>query len=68
MPATSIDDCSVYYEILGDKGPPVVITPSGRSPLDTARRLAQELSPDFRVLIMGSREHWTLGCPVSRRA
>jgi hypothetical protein len=34
MPATSIDDCSIYYEILGDNGPPVVITPGGRNSLD----------------------------------
>lgn len=50
MPATSIDGCSIYYEILGDNGPPVVITPGDRNPLDNARTLAQELSLGFRVL------------------
>jgi len=51
MPATAIDDCSIYYEIVGDNGPPVVITPGGRNPLDTARRLADELSREYRVLL-----------------
>jgi 2-hydroxy-6-oxonona-2,4-dienedioate hydrolase len=50
VPATSIDDCSIYYEVLGD-GPTVVLTPGGRNPLTTARLLAEQLAADFRVIL-----------------
>ena len=50
MPSTSIDDCSIYYEILGE-GPTLVLTPGARNPLSMARKLAEQLAADFRVIL-----------------
>jgi pimeloyl-ACP methyl ester carboxylesterase len=51
MPATSIDDSSIYYEVLGEGSATVVLTPGGRNPLDTARALGEQLARDFRVIL-----------------
>lgn len=51
MPATAIDDCSIAYEVLGDHGPPLVVTAGGRNPLEMARGLAEQLAADFRVVL-----------------
>jgi pimeloyl-ACP methyl ester carboxylesterase len=50
MPATSIDGCSISYELLGS-GAPLVLTPGGRNPIGTARRLADRLAQRFQVLL-----------------
>lgn len=50
VPATSIDDCSIWYEVLGE-GPSVVLTPGSRNPLSTARHLAEALADQFRVIL-----------------
>jgi 2-hydroxy-6-oxonona-2,4-dienedioate hydrolase len=50
MPATDIDGCSITYELLGS-GVPVVLTPGGRNPIGTARRLADKLAEHFQVLV-----------------
>jgi pimeloyl-ACP methyl ester carboxylesterase len=50
MPATEIDGCAITYELLGS-GVPLVLTPGGRNPIGTARRLAHTLAEHFQVLI-----------------
>ena len=50
MPATEIDGCSITYELLGS-GTPLVLTPGGRNPIGTARRLAEALAASFQVLL-----------------
>ncbi len=50
MPATEIDGCSITYELLGS-GVPLVLTPGGRNPIGTARRLADRLAEHFQVLV-----------------
>jgi pimeloyl-ACP methyl ester carboxylesterase len=50
MPATEIDGCSLTYELLGN-GVPLVLTPGGRNPIATARRLADRLAERFQVLV-----------------
>jgi pimeloyl-ACP methyl ester carboxylesterase len=50
MPATSIDDCSIAFEILGH-GPTLVLTPGARNSMDTARRLAEQLATEFQVIL-----------------
>ena len=49
MPATSIDDCGVYYEVLG-QGVPLVLTPGGRNPLEMARGLAEQLAAELSAI------------------
>ena len=54
MPAVDVDRTKIVYEIVGDAGPPWVITPGGRFGLDTPgiRELARELARHGqRVLI-----------------
>ena len=50
MPATEINGCSITYELLGS-GRPLVLTPGGRNPIGTARRLADRLAERFQVLV-----------------
>jgi pimeloyl-ACP methyl ester carboxylesterase len=50
MPSTSIDDCSIYYEIFGE-GPPLVITGGGREGLVDSRPLAEKLGRKYRVIL-----------------
>jgi pimeloyl-ACP methyl ester carboxylesterase len=54
MPSTSIQGCSVYYEIFG-QGVPVVITPGGLGPLDWARGLAESLASHQHRVILWDR-------------
>src|SRR5436309_13274657 len=54
MPEIVVEGTKIVYEIIGDTGPPWVITPGGRFGLDTPgiRELAQELArPGGRVVI-----------------
>jgi pimeloyl-ACP methyl ester carboxylesterase len=52
MPATSIEDCAIYYEVLGpSQGVPLVLTGGGRNPLDLARPLGERLAAEFRVIL-----------------
>lgn len=50
MPATSINDCSIDYEVLGT-GVPIVITGGGRESLVESRALAEKLAARYRVIL-----------------
>lgn len=50
MPFTSINGCSIYYEVYGS-GVPIVITGGAREPLDMARPLARRLAEKYRVIL-----------------
>lgn len=50
MPATSIDDCSIDYEVVGS-GAPIVITGGGRESMAESRSLAEKLSTRYRVIL-----------------
>ena len=50
MPSTSIDGCSIYYEVLG-QGLPIVLTPGGQASLETVRVLAEKLASEYRVIL-----------------
>lgn len=48
--STAVNGCSVAYEVLGE-GTPVVLTPGGRNPMETARPLAERLAAHFQVIL-----------------
>jgi len=57
MPDARIDGTKIAYEIIGDAGPPWVITPGGRFGLDTPgiRELAQELARHGQRVVIWDR-------------
>lgn len=52
MPRIPVDGVEIHYRILGD-GPPLVLTPGGRFPLDVPglRPLAEALAERYTVLL-----------------
>jgi pimeloyl-ACP methyl ester carboxylesterase len=56
MPRATIRGVSLNYEIVGDRGPAMALTPGGRSPLGNVRSLAQRMAAaGYRVLIHDRR-------------
>jgi pimeloyl-ACP methyl ester carboxylesterase len=56
MSIATINGVAIHYEILGDRGPPVAVTPGGRNSLDNIRSLAARLAAaGYRVLIHDRR-------------
>ena len=57
MPAARIDGTEIAYEIVGNRGPPWVITPGGRFGLDTPgiRELAEELARHGQRVVIWDR-------------
>jgi pimeloyl-ACP methyl ester carboxylesterase len=56
MPVASIRGASINYEVLGDSGPWVSLTPGGRRDLDAVRYLAEKVAAQgFRVLLHDRR-------------
>ncbi len=52
MPATEINGCAIGYEILGDHGIPLVLTPGSRNPMTAIRPIAEALvTRGFRILL-----------------
>jgi pimeloyl-ACP methyl ester carboxylesterase len=56
MPQITIRGAHINYEILGDKGPWVALSPGGRRPLEGVRHLAERVAAaGYRVLIHDRR-------------
>jgi pimeloyl-ACP methyl ester carboxylesterase len=56
MPTANIRGVTLNYEILGDRGPALALTPGGRNPLANVRPYAQEMAAlGYRVLIHDRR-------------
>jgi pimeloyl-ACP methyl ester carboxylesterase len=56
MPVASVRGASINYEVLGDSGPWVSLTPGGRRDLDAVRYLAERVAAQgFRVLLRDRR-------------
>ncbi len=56
MPQITIRGAHINYEILGDKGPWVALSPGGRRPLEGVKHLAERIAANgFRVLIHDRR-------------
>jgi pimeloyl-ACP methyl ester carboxylesterase len=57
MPDVRVDQTLISYEIVGDSGPPWVITPGGRFGLDTPgiRELAEELARNGQRVVIWDR-------------
>ncbi|MEQ1775360.1 MAG: alpha/beta hydrolase [Burkholderiales bacterium] len=56
MPHITIRGAHINYEILGDKGPWVALTPGGRRPLEGVKHLAERVAAaGYRVLIHDRR-------------
>ncbi len=56
MPQLQIRGAQINYEILGDKGPWVALSPGGRRPLEGVKHLAERVAAQgFRVLIHDRR-------------
>ena len=56
MPQMQIRGAHINYEILGDKGPWVALTPGGRRPLEGVKHLAERVAAaGYRVLIHDRR-------------
>jgi pimeloyl-ACP methyl ester carboxylesterase len=56
MPLARIDHVSINYEILGERGPAMALSPEGRSALDNVRPFAERMAAaGFRVLLHDRR-------------
>jgi len=44
MPLANVRGVNIQYEVLGDKGPWVALSPGGRRPLDSVKSLGQRLA------------------------
>jgi pimeloyl-ACP methyl ester carboxylesterase len=56
MPIATIRGVSLNYEILGEKGPWIALSPGGRRPLESVKSLARKLADSgYRVLIHDRR-------------
>lgn len=56
MPQITIRGAHINYEILGDKGPWVALSPGGRRPLEGVKHLAERVAAKgYRVLIFDRR-------------
>lgn len=56
MLTMTVNEATIRYEVLGDSGPWIVLTPGGRGPLENVKSLAQTLSEcGFRVLLHDRR-------------
>ena len=56
MPTLHICGAHINYEILGDKGPWVALSPGGRRPLEGVKHLAERVAAHgYRVLIHDRR-------------
>ena len=56
MPAFITESVSIYYEVVGNDGPWIVLTPGGRGPLDNVRDLADALAEEgYRILLHDRR-------------
>jgi len=51
MPATALFGNAVHYELLGEQGPVVVLTPGGRCGMEHSRPLGTQLAQTCRVLL-----------------
>ena len=56
MPYALVRGAAIQYEIVGNKGPWVSLSPGGRRPLDALRPLAARIAPaGYRVLLHDRR-------------
>ena len=56
MPTLQIRNAHINYELLGDKGPWVALSPGGRRPLEGVKHLAERVAAKgYRVLIHDRR-------------
>jgi pimeloyl-ACP methyl ester carboxylesterase len=56
MPVTSVRGVAIHYEILGDHGPWIALSPGGRRPLEGVKSLAERMAGyGHRVLIHDRR-------------
>ncbi len=56
MPAFITEGVSIHYEVVGNDGPWIVLTPGGRGSLDNVRDLADSLAEEgYRVLLHDRR-------------
>jgi pimeloyl-ACP methyl ester carboxylesterase len=56
MPVAKVRGVAIQYEIVGDKGPWVSLSPGGRRPGDAVRALAERIAPaGYRVLMHDRR-------------
>src|SRR5262245_21189762 len=56
MPRTSINGISINYEILGERGPPMALSPGGRNAMGNVRPFAEQMASfGYRVLIHDRR-------------
>ncbi len=51
MPQMQIRGAHINYEILGDKGPWVALTPGGRRPLEGVKHLAERAGHSHRARV-----------------
>ena len=56
MPIATVRGVAIHYQIVGDKGPWVSLSPGGRRPLAAVRSLAERIAPaGYRVLLHDRR-------------
>jgi pimeloyl-ACP methyl ester carboxylesterase len=56
MPRADVRGVSIHYEIIGDRGPWIALSPGGRRPLEGVKPLAQRVAgAGYRVLIHDRR-------------
>jgi pimeloyl-ACP methyl ester carboxylesterase len=56
MPRASINGVSINYEILGERGPPMALSPGGRNAMDNVRPFAERMAAaGYRVLLHDRR-------------
>lgn len=56
MPRADVRGASIHYEIIGDRGPWIALSPGGRRPLEGVKPLAQRVAgAGYRVLIHDRR-------------
>jgi len=56
MPRTTIDGVSINYEILGQRGPAMALSPGGRNALDNVKPFAERMAAlGYRVLLHDRR-------------
>jgi len=55
LATVEIEGCTIHYQQFGESGPPVFLTPGGRSEKETLRPLARKLGETCRVVIWDRR-------------
>jgi pimeloyl-ACP methyl ester carboxylesterase len=56
MPHATIDGVSINYEVLGDRGPAMALSPGGRNALDNVKLFAERMAAaGYRVLLHDRR-------------